>query len=93
MLSLLRLLWSLTPTVTHSSGVSNHPVQQYVATWNSSIPSADTGGGQGAFSGSPYVGNGDLGVSLAANSSTGEITLYVGLNQMWGLRTNYSANA
>ena len=31
----------------------------------------------------PLAGNGDLGVSVGANLTTGEITLYLGLNQMW----------
>jgi hypothetical protein len=81
----LMLLWLLADSC-------GHPVQQYVARWNASIASADNVA-IGAFSGSPYLGNGDLGVSIAANVSTGEITLYLGLNQLWGLRTNYSANA
>ena len=33
----------------------------------------------------PLAGNGDLGVSLGANRTAGEVTLYLGLNQMWFL--------
>ena len=41
--------------------------------------------GRGRMPDAPLVGNGDLGATLGANLTTGELTLYLGLNQMWFL--------
>ena len=49
-----------------------------------SIPGTATRG-RGRMPDAPLAGNGDLGVSLGANRTAGEVTLYLGLNQMWFL--------
>ena len=41
--------------------------------------------GRGRMPDAPLVGNGDLGATLGANLTTGELTFYLGLNQMWFL--------
>lgn len=58
----------------------------YPGRW-SSPPQAPRGP---AFPDGPILGNGDLGVSLGADLKLGELTLYLGLNQMWGIGS-YSA--
>lgn len=61
---------------------SSPPLAPGGAAQRERIPGTATTG-RGRMPDAPLTGNGDLGVSVGANLTAGEITLYLGLNQMW----------
>ena len=58
------------------------PVHSYVSTWSAPPTAIEAG----HFPDAPILGNGDLGVSIGGDPAAGELSLYLGLNQLWGLK-------